>query len=138
MKQAPLTAAIFYKRVDDFITDSIARNLEIAGVTWAEVKRPENQGEAEIFGFEAGYSHALTFLPAPFDGLGVILNLTAVDSELKLKDGGKVPFPGVSELSINSAVYYDKGPIQVRLAYSWRDEFLFDPAGIWATGGFIC
>ena len=126
-----LTAAIFYKQVDDFITDSIARNVDIAGVTWAEVKRPENQGEAEIFGFEVGYTHALTFLPAPFDGLGVILNLTGVDSELKLKTGDEVPFPGVSDLSINSAIYYDKGPFQVRLAYSWRDKFLFDPAGIW-------
>ena len=132
-----LTAAIFYKRVDDFITDSIGRNVEIAGVTWTEVKRPGNQGEAEIFGFEAGYTHALTFLPEPFDGFGVILNLTAVDSELKLNDGGEVPFPGVSDLSINSAVYYDKGPIQVRLAYSWRDEFLFDPAGIWGNELYV-
>ena len=128
-----LTAAIFYKQLDDYITDSIARNVNIAGVTWAEVQRPENQGEAEIFGFEVGHTHALTFLPEPFDGLGVILNLTGVDSELKLKTGEEVPFPGVSDLSINSAIYYDKGPIQVRLAYSWRDEFLFDPAGIWGN-----
>ena len=132
-----LTAAIFYKKVDDFIANTIARNLEIAGVTWAEVTRPENQGEAEIFGFEVGYSHAFTFLPAPLDGLGVIVNLTAVDSELKLKNGGEVPFPGVSDLSINSAVYYDKGPIQVRMAYSWRDEYLFDPAGIWGNELYV-
>ena len=132
-----LTAAVFLKRVDDFITDSIGRDVEIAGVTWAEVKRPENQGEAEILGFEVGYSQAFTSLPAPLDGLGLIVNVTAVDSELRLKAGGKVPFPGVSETSLNSAVYYDKGPIEARLAYSWRDDFLFDPAGIWGNELYV-
>ena len=126
-----LTATVFVKQVDDFITGSIQRDAEIGGVTWAEVERPENQGEAGILGFEVGYTHALSTLPAPFDGLGVIVNVTTVDSELKLKAGGEVPFPGVSELSINSALYYDRGPIQARLAYSWRDDFLFDPSGIW-------
>lgn len=126
-----LTATVFLKRVGDFITDSTARNVEIAGVTWAEVKRPENQGEAEILGFELGYSHAFTELPAPFNGLGLIVNMTSVDSELTLKTGAEVTFPGVSDMSVNSTVYCDRGAIQARLAYSWRDDFLFDPAGIW-------
>ena len=132
-----LTAAVFVKQVDDFITDSIGRNVDIAGVTWAEVKRPENQGKAEISGLEVGYTHALSNLPAPFDGLGLILNVTSVDSELRLKSGGEVPFPGVSDMSLNSAVYYDRGPVQARLAYAWRDAFLFDPAGIWGNELYV-
>ena len=131
------TAAVFSKRVDDFITGSIGRNVEIAGVTWAEVNRPENQGEADILGFEVGYTQALSNLPAPFDGLGLIVNLTSVDSELRLKSGGVVPFPGVSDRSLNSAIYYDRGPLQARLAYAWRDDFLFDPAGIWGNELYV-
>lgn len=126
-----LTAAIFYKQVDDYIVASSNTGVPIAGVTWNTVRQPDNQGEAEIFGFEAGYTQAFSFLPAPLDGLGAIFNLTLVDSSLELNSGEEVPFPGVSDMSINSAVYYDRGPVQVRLAYTWRDEFLFDPAGLW-------
>lgn len=128
-----VTAAVFYKEVDDFIVSSTNLNVNIAGVDFNSVSQPDNQGEAEILGFEAGYTHALSFLPAPFDGLGLIFNLTAVDSELKLNSGREVPFLGVSDLSINSAIYYDKGPVQMRLAYSWRDEFLFDPDDVFVN-----
>ena len=128
-----VTAAVFYKEVDDFIVSSSNLNVHIAGVDFNSVSQPDNQGEAEILGFEAGYTHAFTFLPTPFDGLGVIFNLTVVDSELKLNSGQKVPFLGVSDLSVNSAIYYDKGPFQARLAYSWRDEFLFDPDDVFVN-----
>lgn len=129
-----LTAAVFYKDVDDYVADSSNIDVTIASVTFNRVDQPDNQGAAELLGLEMGYTHALTFLPAPFDGLGVIFNLTTlIDSKLELNNGEEIPFVGVSDLSVNSAVYYDKGPVQVRLAYSWRDEFLFDASDVFGT-----
>ena len=126
-----LTAAVFFKQINDYIVPSTNTDIFIAGVTWNTVRQPDNQGVAEIFGFEVGYTQAFTSLPAPFDGLGAVFNLTVVDSSLALNTGSEVPFPGVSDMSINSAIYYDWAPFEARLAYTWRDEFLFDPAGLW-------
>ena len=132
-----VTGSIFYKQVDDFIVSTTNTNVTIAGVRFNSVGQPDNQGEASIFGFEGGYTHSLSHLPAPFDGLGIIFNFTYVDSELELNTGDEVPFPGVSDFSFNSALYYDKGSIQMRLAYSWRDKFLFDPSDVFVNSQLL-
>ncbi len=128
-----LTASLFYKEIDDFIVSASNANVTIAGVTFNSVSQPDNQGGADISGLEIGYTQAFTSLPEPFDGLGVIVNVTSVDGNLELNSGQEVAFPGISDLSINSAVYYDKGRVQARLAYSWRDEFLFDPSDVFVN-----
>lgn len=137
-----LTVGVFHKQIRDYIIQSSATNVLLPevgfvnaanvrtqGVTLAVVQRPENAAQAKISGLEVGYTHAFTFLPAPFDGLGVQANLTLVDSKLtNTRTGLKQPFPGVSDLSYNLAVFYDKGPIEARLAYSWRDDYLANGA----------
>ncbi len=42
-----------------------------------------------------------------------------------MNNGSPIAFPGVSEFSFNSALYYDKGGrFNARLAYTYRDQFL--------------
>ena len=131
------SVAAFYKQIDDYIVASTNTDVVIADVRFNSVSQPDNQGEASITGIEVGYTHNLDFLPAPFDGLGFIVNLTQVDAELKLNNGADVPFPGVSDLSVNAALFYDRGPVQARLAYSWRDEFLFAPADVFVNSQLL-
>ncbi|RLV61098.1 TonB-dependent receptor [Parashewanella curva] len=132
-ESSAFTIAGFHKDIDDYIVGSVNKDVTIAGVKFNSVRQPDNQGNAKIKGFEIGYSQAFTFLPEPFDGLGAIVNLTKVSADLKLNNGDKVPFPGVSDTSINTALYYDKDALQARLAYSWRDDFLIDPTDVFGA-----
>src|SRR3546814_2792958 len=64
---------------------------------------------------------------APFDGLGVNLNATYVDSDLTVltaagpRDRGFFFQP---KWSANAAVYFDKGPVQARVAYNYTGGYL--------------
>ena len=49
-----------------------------------------------------------------------------IDSTTPIKDvaGRNLPFPGLSPNNVNFVGYYEKGPVSVRLAYNWRDDYL--------------
>ena len=66
------------------------------------------------------------FLPGAWDGFGVIASYSYIDSNTPIKDvaGRTLPLPGLSPNNVNFVGYYEKGPISVRLAYNWRDDYL--------------
>ncbi len=77
-------------------------------------------------------------------GFGVILNYTMVDSDTSYDNAlryteTQFAVTGVSD-SANAVLFYDKGPLQARVAYNWRDEFLsgfgLDPFYVEAYGQF--
>jgi TonB-dependent receptor len=39
-------------------------------------------------------------------------------------DTSKLPLQGLSEHTVNFSPFYEKGPLSVRLAYSWRSKYL--------------
>ncbi len=85
------------------------------------VARPINGENATVRGIEASIQH--TFGET---GFGFQLNGTLVDGDAELdpSDLSQIfALTGLSD-SINAVGYYDKGPFEVRLAWSWRDEFL--------------
>jgi len=98
------------------------------------ITTPVNGDKATITGFEASYQQPFTFLPAPFDGLGTLLNVTVADSSststvVTNATAGvtrqlTTRVQGQSPVSLNAILYYDKGPVQVRFAYHWRDDYL--------------
>lgn len=75
-----------------------------------------------VKGFELYYQQAFRFLPAPFDGLGTVLNYTFIDNS------DPTQLTGASKHNYNATGYYEKGPIGVRLSYSWRSGFLSSAA----------
>ena len=90
--------------------------------------RNRNGESGRITGFEAAFQTAFTNLPAPWDGLGTQLNYTYVTSEIDRDPGSPVAdcdYEGLSPHSFNATAFYEKGPIQTRLAYNYRDEFVF-------------
>ncbi|WP_298916406.1 TonB-dependent receptor [uncultured Algimonas sp.] len=122
-----LSAAIFYKDVSDLVanetTEQVFEGFEALGPISSV--RPGNVGSAEIVGFELVYQQAFEFLPAPFDGFGVIANYTYSDAEASDVNGDPQPVVGNSENSFNLIGYYEKGRFSTRLAYNYRDEAAF-------------
>ncbi|MFN3537926.1 MAG: TonB-dependent receptor, partial [Brevundimonas sp.] len=140
-----LTFSVFYKRLEDVITNGTTRQtFTNNGASFdAVVTQPTNSDDTgSVRGFEVAYQQTYDFLPSPWDGLGLNANYTFVDSDgveqstLSSTDpdvgAGRVanvdvsllPLQGLSEHTANLAVFYEKGPLSARLAYSWRSEFL--------------
>jgi len=119
-----ISGAIFYKDVSDFIaTGTIEETITIGGSTDVyRTSRPFNIASAEVRGFEVGVTQFLDFLPAPFDGFGVIANYTYADSE----DSNGFPLVATSKHSYNLVALYEKGPMSARVAYNWRDDAVFE------------
>lgn len=88
-----------------------------------------NSGAAKVKGIELAWQQTLDFLPKPLDGLGFIVNYTFVDANggTSRSDSGRLlPFQDLSRNSYNLIGFYEKGPITLRAAYTWRSEFFDD------------
>ena len=99
---------------------------------------------ATIQGMEVGLQKYASFLPAPWNGLGIDANYTYIDSHqpgavaydmLGNKING-LPVTGLSKDTVNFAVMYDSGPISMRLAYNWRDSFLVTTSAYQTSGTY--
>lgn len=122
-----IQGGIFFKTLDNFIA-SFETDVPgtINGIDYAELESFTNLDGGEIFGAEIGYQQALTMLPGLLDGLLVGVNYTYTDSEAELADGTTIELPGQSETIFNAIVGYEKGPLNMRLAYSFKDENIDD------------
>ena len=117
----------FYKGIDEYIAGVTNLDVTYQGVVFDSVTQPDNQGEAQVVGVELGYQQA-------FDsGLGYILNATLTDNDAEFDGGEDIAFPGVSEVSYNLIGYFDRGPWEARLAYSYRSEFLLIPSDVFGN-----
>jgi len=121
-----LTGAVFYKAMDDYIT---AQNVyvDFPGRSNVLLSTQVNGGKAKVYGVEAGYNQVFTFLPAPFDGLGMQASYTHTSVKANYTAGARPivdQLIGLSKNSFNVVGFYEKGPISTRLSYVWRDRYL--------------
>jgi len=103
-----------------------------------QIALPFNSDQtANIHGWEFAIQHRFWDT-----GFGTILNYTIVDGSAKYNNAldpsiGQFALPGLSD-SANAVLYYDKGGVQARVAYNWRDQFYaggaFDPTYVEAYG----
>lgn len=88
----------------------------------------DNAGRAHVAGWEFAYQQQLSFLPAPFDALGVYANGTLVHSRVTLTEPGRVgerlPLFNQSDQLGNFALTYQKHGLFVRISHNWRGDFL--------------
>jgi TonB-dependent receptor len=82
-------------------------------------------GPAHADGLEAQWEQKLLFLPAPLDGLGYALNATLVDSHAQIHPGIENLMPSTSRVTWNAAVFYEKGPVVLRVAADYVGKNLF-------------
>ncbi len=152
-RSSSFSLGLFHKRLNGSIAyGEFERELENNGTTQTVVVRgPRNgAGGGTLDGVEVAFQTFFDSLPAPWDGFGVQLNYTHVkqsginNSNLAVQPGyapgGTIAFggglqvndkiidshrlAGISDDSYNVVALYERGPIGVRLAYSWRSEFL--------------
>lgn len=119
-----ISVAGFYKKVSNFVSQ-VTTPVTFFGYQFLDT-RPTNAQDAKIYGFEAAVQYTFDFLPAPFDGLGASANYTKVKSNISFDPTLSTQTFNVEGLSdsANLVVFYEKGPIQMRGAYNWRDKFL--------------
>lgn len=144
-----VSATAFYKDMQSFIVNSTIKQVitgpnlindagqDVSGREFT-VTLPVNGTGGKLYGVEFSYQQPFTFLPAPFDGFGMLANLTLTDSEGTTVQGGRPirqALQGQSDLSYNIIAYYEKGPFSLRAAFSHRssyaDQFRTD---IWPSG----
>jgi iron complex outermembrane receptor protein len=133
-----LSASYFRKKVDNFIVSTIS-NLTFNEVTDPstgddpnapdendqiakfDLTEPINGETATVDGWEFSIQHDF-----PQSGFGILANMTMVNSNAELDRMNitqKFALTGLSD-SQNLIVYYEKEPIQIRLAWNNRDGFL--------------
>jgi TonB-dependent receptor len=140
-----LTLALFYKELKDIRTNSVQRvPLTNNGATFdAIVTTAINSPETgKIKGFELAYQQTYDNLPGWLSGFGLQANYTYVSSsnvpqstlsetDPDVAAGNQstvpvedLPLEGLSKHTVNFTPFYEHGPFEARLAYSWRSEFL--------------
>ncbi len=135
-----ISLAFFYKDVRDYIVDveyeADGEQLVFNGIAFDEAVIPLNGDSAEVWGIEFGFAKQWSELPAPFDGLLTQANYTYTDAtgtvpgdtvEGVLGTTGPtrtISLPSTSEHTFNGVLGYEKGPFSVRLAGTFRDDYL--------------
>ena len=129
--QGVLSAGVFFKDISDPIfTQTLAgRSGTFGGValTNALVTTPFNARKGTVSGIEFNAQSQLSFLPGPFDGLGVSANVTFVDSTINGVPGRSDDLPLVQQSKTvgTAQVFYEKYGFSARVAYSYRSAFLY-------------
>lgn len=120
-----ISLGVFYKDLDSYTTESATGETIILGGDTYNFVTLENGEGATVTGYEFIYQQPFSFLPAPFDGLGMNFNYTFLDSNagtVASNTGEEAPLKGLSDNSFNAVLYYEKGGFDTRLSYNYRDE----------------
>jgi TonB-dependent receptor len=121
-------AGLFYKDFKNYILPSqqYVDGYPFPGLTSAHTQVTSfSNGPAHADGFEAQYQQQLTFLPAPLDGFGYSGNITLVDSRSQIHPGDYGLLPSTSKLTWNAAIFYERSPLEIRLAADYVGQNLF-------------
>jgi len=97
----------------------------------------QNVSGAHARGIEGAFVDKFTDLPSPFDGLGVDLNAAYVSSSIALHPGmPNQSLPGTFAYTGNGALFYEKGPISVRLSLQYESKALFAVGSVSGATGY--
>jgi len=125
-----LSAGVFHKEITNFISSETLHQVSfgsvgvpsgsIPGATSStliqDFSQPINiHGTKGLTGFELVAQSQLSFLPAPFNNLGVSTNYTYVDAP---KD-----FTGISKTSYNATIYYESSQWGARASLNHRSRW---------------
>ncbi|GAO76835.1 MULTISPECIES: TonB-dependent receptor [unclassified Sphingopyxis] len=131
-----ITAGVFWKSIDDFIVE-VTDNTpgEILGIDYERATTFTNGETAKVKGIELSFAQRFTFLPSPLDGLLLNANYTFTDAKGTvfagddLTDPRRINLPASSKHTFNVVLGYEKGPISLRAAGTYRDKYLDELGG---------
>lgn len=131
-----VSAGVFTKRIKDvhFEFNRIAMPGENFhgfvvpddGRVWRVDETTNGEKAATIHGLELSWDQALTFLPAPFNGLGVFSNYSYIETKSTMPTGESAPLGRQPEHTLNFAVYYERAGFSTRLAYNLQTKGISD------------
>lgn len=131
-----VTVAVFGKTLKGLVQNNVTQEV-FNGLTY-RISRPINgTSDSSFKGIEINVNKKFVELPGILSGLGFDGNYTYLDSQLTNNTGAKTQIPGLAKHTINSSVYYDKGPVLVRLGYTLTTDFVNNPnfGGVAELGG---
>ena len=132
-KNGALTAGIFWKSIKDYTT--AIRDFNDGtynGIDYSEAVYYVNGDTAKVKGVELSFSQVLDFLPSPLDGFLVNLNYTYTDAKANITSyddddnaySRRIGLPNASKHTANAVLGYEKGPISLRAAGTYRSKYL--------------
>jgi TonB-dependent receptor len=146
-----LTAGVFHKNIDDLVaSQTITSGVPYASTGLAEglypgvtgstnvtsYTRSVNLNSAKLTGFELSAQSDFFFLPGPFKNLGMVANVTFIDSETTNLVNGKPQkgaIYGMSDLNHNVTLYYETAKWGARVSSNYRSDYTIDSGGFNAT-----
>lgn len=130
-KDGLIALGLFHKDIKNEIFDLTSTEILDLGIgrgeESVEVTEPRNAQTAKMLGIEFGWQQSLTFLPAPFDGLGFNVNATVLDSEFTfLTSAGsrETGFFKQPDYTTNQSVFYQRGAFEARVSHNYLGGFL--------------
>jgi len=119
-----ISLGLFYKDFTDYIVPVTLFNTVIPGATpfpgspngGYKLTNFHNVSSSYSRGIELNFDHRFRELPGVFSGLGLAANFTYVDSHIEIRPGEFSQLPSASAYTYNAAIFYEKGPINLRLA----------------------
>lgn len=117
-KQGLLSAGLFWKGVESFteaVNVSTTVDDDFGGST-GTVSTYENGGGGRIQGLELSAQYAFE------NGLGFNVNYTYAESKTQNSSAfhRHLPFPGVSNNAFTVQAYYEQGPFEGHISYTWK------------------
>jgi len=123
-----VSAGAFYKDLSNFIFTTRRARLttEELGPDVTQVDQSVNGQSATLYGYEVAWQQPFTFLPGFLAGFGVNANYTYTKSEstIPAREGSKQQLPGQTGNAGNVGVFYDRGPLSLRVGGNYSGEFL--------------
>ena len=127
-----ISAAVFYKDIESFITDEpTPQDLQLIAETAPNLSCSQDASDPTLWtcpfiinqrtngGGGRSYGFEVAGVKSWDNGFGIQGNYTYVDAEA---DNGD-PIPGASEHQYNISGFYENDVISARLAYTYRSEF---------------
>lgn len=157
-KETLLSAGFFQKDIKSYIQqtaevmpwsetglpDSLLTNTNTSATPFTVTTQVNSPG-GKLKGFELSAQRPFTFLPAPFDKFGAIVNYTHVKSDIEYiirspTFGGTPrvqtapavlvtqPLLNLSPDAFNATLYYENAGFKARISGSYRDQYLIQVA----------
>lgn len=137
-----LSFSTFFKRIKNFVVNNVnaqvysdlglPQSLLQDGDSMSDiffVSTPQNSDTTTFKGVELAFTRDLTFLPAPFNGLGINSNVTFADGKAlyrNVQSSGldeMKTFAGLSRRSYNFTLYYEKEALAMRVSAAHRSRY---------------